>query len=103
MALPLRPAARATSPAKGEETLLSTAREAEHSLGDDVALDLGAPGVDRLGLRPEPPELPAALLQRPRRVRRERSEGPFERNRGVLDPLIHLAPVELGQARLGPR
>src|SRR6266478_2351988 len=38
----------------------STTRQTQNALRDDVALDLGRPGVDGLRLRPHPAVLPAA-------------------------------------------
>src|SRR5207247_11342549 len=79
------------------------AGEAEHALGDDVALDLGRSRVDRLGLRPHPAVLPAPILHGELRVGRERAVHPLDADRRLLQPLVHLAPVKLGHARLGPR
>src|SRR5260221_14379396 len=74
--------------------------EAEHPLGDDVALDFGRSGVDRFRLRPHPAVLPAAVLQREWRLRRERAVRALKPDRELLHALVHLAPVELGEARL---
>src|SRR5207248_6326750 len=78
----------------------SAAREAEHALGDDVALDLRRAGVDRLGLRPHPAVLPAPVLDREGRLRREGAVHALDSNRRLLHSLVHLAPVQLGHARL---
>src|SRR6202171_3509156 len=78
----------------------SPAREAEHALGDDVALDLRRPRVDGLGLGPHPAVLPAAVLDGVGRVWAERAVRAFHADRGLLDALVHLAPVELGETRL---
>src|SRR5919204_4494575 len=75
----------------------------EDALRDDVALDLGAAGVDRLGLGPHPAVLPPAVLDRPGRPRRERPGHALERDRGLLHPPVHLAPEQLRQARLRAR
>src|SRR5713226_4476813 len=78
----------------------STAGEPEHALGDDVALDLGRACVDRLGLRPHPSVLPPSFLDRQRRAWRERTVRSLDANRDLLDALVHLAPVELGERGL---
>src|SRR5713226_903057 len=75
----------------------AAAGEPEHALGDDVALDLRRAGVDRLGLRPHPSVLPPAVLDRRRRTGRQRAISALHADRGFLDALVHLAPVELGQ------
>src|SRR2546427_163591 len=78
----------------------TAARQAEHALGDDVALDLRGTGVDRLRLCPHPSVLPAAVFDRERGFRRQRTVHAFDANRGFLEPFVHLAPVELDHARL---
>src|SRR5256885_6154796 len=78
----------------------TAARQAEHALGDNVALDLRGTGVDRLRLCPHPSVLPAAVFDRERGFRRQRTVHAFDANRGFLEPFVHLAPVELDHARL---
>src|ERR1700687_3161657 len=79
----------------------SAAGEPEHSLGDDVALDLGRACVDRLSLRPHPSVLPPSVLDRKGRTWRERAVASLDAARPLLDALVHLAPVELGERGLG--
>src|SRR2546426_3603506 len=81
----------------------TAARQAEHALGDDVALDLRGTRVDRLRLCPHPSVLPAAVFDRERGFRRQRTVHAFDANGGFLEPFVHLAPVELDHARLRAR
>src|SRR5207253_11033821 len=79
------------------------AREAEHPLADDVALDLVAAREDRRRLVVEPRPLPhavARIVAGPLPQRRRRAE---HRHGAVVQPLGHLAPVELQRAAVGPR
>src|SRR5919204_1622781 len=78
----------------------SSPGEAEHPLGDDVALDLGRAGIDRLCLRPHPGVLPPPVLDRLIGARSERPVHPLHADRGLLQPLVHLAPVKLRDAGL---
>src|SRR5882672_2465942 len=78
------------------------AREAEHPLADDVALDLVAAREDRRGLVVEPRALPhavARIVAGPLPQRRRRAE---HRHGRVVQPFGHLAPVELQRTALGP-
>src|ERR1700674_1790432 len=77
--------------------------ESQNSFGEDVALDLGRPRVDRLRLRPHPAELPASVLDRVRRVGRQGPIWTLNTHRRLLDALVHLAPVKLGHARFWSR
>src|SRR5256885_5681763 len=81
----------------------SAARQAENSLGDDVALDLRGTRVDRRRLCPHPSVLPAAVFDRERGFRRQRTVHAFDAQGGFLEPFVHLAPVELDHARLWAR
>src|SRR5258708_34667692 len=82
---------------------LASAREPEDALGDDVALDLRRARVDGLRLRPHPTVLPPAVLDRIRRARRQRAIKTLNANRRLLDALVHLAPVQLGERRFRSR
>src|SRR5215467_580900 len=77
-----------------------SAWEAEHALGNDVALDLRRAGVDRLGLGPHPAVLPAPVFDRELRFGRESAVHALDADRRLLQALVHLAPVELGQTGL---
>src|SRR5215475_13242683 len=80
------------------------AREPEHPLADDVALDLAGAGVDRL--RPADHEravqlvelvlAPAGLALDEHPVRTEHVHG------NLAEPAVPRAPVQLADARLGP-
>ena len=76
--------------------------QAEHPLADDVALDLVGAGEDRRRLVVEPRPLPLAV------ARVAVGAAPQRRGRAehgiadVVQPLAHLAPVELERAALGP-
>src|SRR5919109_1474474 len=75
--------------------------EPEDALRDDVALDLRAAGVDGLRLGPHPAVLPPAVLDRPGRPRRERAGHALQGDGRLLHALVHLAPEQLREARLG--
>src|ERR671934_1600722 len=82
---------------------LPPARKPEDAFGDDVALDLRTARVDGFGLGPHPAVLPAAAVDGMGVVRPEGAIHSLDRDGGFLDPLVHLAPIELGQARLRAR
>src|SRR6266567_2156063 len=65
--------------------------QTEHTLADDVALDLVGPGPDRRRLVVEPGSLPLA------HERRVRSKGGHAY---IVQPFRHLAPVQLQAAAL---
>src|SRR5437763_2793956 len=78
-------------------------RQAEHALGDDVALDFAGAGLDGVAARAQVGILPEAVIKI-----FELPVGAEYLLRGLLRALIHLAPVELlygafGAGRAGLR
>ena len=65
-------------------------RQAEQALGDDVALDLVGPGVDRAGQREEEAAAPRAV---------ELGRRAEQVQRGLVQPDVELRPEQLVQAR----
>ena len=81
----------------------SVLRQAEHALGDDVALHLGRAGVDGAGARPEELARPVDVGPRARARAQELAAGPEEVERGLAEALVELAPEDLLDRRLGAR
>src|ERR1041385_8267005 len=71
-------------------TASATPREAEHSLGDDVAQDLARPGLDRVAARAELLVAPVAVVLAAEDLHRE-----------LRQPLVLLRPVQLRAGALG--
>src|SRR5262249_18932697 len=80
------------------------AREPEHPLADDVALDLAGAGVDRL--RPADHERAVQLVELVLAPAGLALDGPPPRTEHVhgnlAEPAVPRAPVQLADARLGP-
>src|ERR1043166_3999644 len=72
-------------------TALSTPREAEDALGDDVAQDLARAGLDRVAARAQLLVSPVAVVLAFEDLHRE-----------LRQPLVLLRPVELGARAFGP-
>src|SRR6266850_6271543 len=73
-----------------------TLRQAEDALGDDVALNLAGPRLDRIAPAAEIGVLPHAAVEI-----EELSVRSEDLLRGLLHPLIHFAPVDLLDRPLG--
>src|SRR5215216_5434549 len=77
-------------------THLVALRQPEHALGDDVALNLAGARLDGVAARAEVGVLPGAAVEV-----LELAVGAEYLLRGLLRPLVHLAPVELLDGALG--
>src|SRR6266566_8545600 len=81
----------------------SVLRQAEHTLGEDVAENLGGAGTDAASPRQELVELPLAVVGRPLRAVGDLRVRADHLGRDVRQLLVELTPEELRGRALGPR
>src|SRR5512142_939303 len=74
------------------------ARQSEHALTHDVALDFVGPGPDRAGLVVEPRTLPGTVAGVVGGTAPQRLRTADDRHRRVVQSLAHLAPPQLVDA-----
>src|SRR3954453_10605732 len=89
-------------PARRAKSIGGSPRQSQHSLADDVALDLVGACEDRRRLVVEPTALPAAVTWVGVGVAPEWGGGAEHGHGGVVQPFAHLAPVELQCGSFGP-
>src|SRR5262245_629392 len=70
-------------------------RQSENALRDDVALHFGGAGIDGGGARPQQFVHPEALIDGARLALGDEADRPEDFDRGVLQPLLELAPENL--------
>src|SRR5258705_873208 len=77
-------------------------RKAEHTLADDVLLNLGGPALDGVGAGAKEAVLPEAVLHRPPAAAHELRVGALELHGHLLHPLMALHPHHLAGRGLRP-
>src|SRR5690606_2608211 len=76
-------------------------RQAEHALGNDVALDFVGPGVDRAGLGKQEALQPVAVVHRFRRLAGQLAVGAEDAHGGFVHLQVEFRPDHLVDTGLG--
>src|SRR5260370_40215857 len=78
-------------------------RQPEHEVPDDIPLDLGRSGFDRVSAASQIPIGPLPVVESLCRPMIELTIGPLNLHRDLLESLVQLAPEDLLERPLRPR